>query len=564
MSTNPRLKYPKGTAQKNLQIKQKENLKSPENNKLIGKKRKRAKNISTENNEESNETYTETRDTIITRKSNAIIGEIMKNNDSAFPKDKTYLKRSLPPHKTALRSSFSKANKKEKFIKIKNANKKESLMKKQQNNIKFVSFQNEQSKSNRRRRRNRRNKKYFFKRKNLRRKGERENSSEDQNNVSIPEQLQRMAKKIEKMSQEFNDRINQQASEIIKLKKTIKNQNNKLAILSEINNQSEISSIKMKDYLLNLGRQFNELLNCCKIMFARKICNFILDGIINKYPRSLALTKCEFINAKGNQFKLIVFKKDIQETSKYHLNLIIDFLMETKQNTSGKIHINDIDFPALKEIFFILFDKVPVADEMEGNDKNISNDAHFQINIQEMVDLIFKKKNKKNLEFEEIKEQNEEEEEEEEEEEKEEREEKSNELNDDDAELMDYDKYIKKYPNIKKLLSGKNNNNVSIKNLRETLEKKIKNNQEENKILALRGNEIIDKTHLYKSWKESFEKEGYKKQPNYKIFIKKDYIQSRTEMKNLILKLLPTYHINLFSDDPSNFSKRIKAQISGY
>jgi hypothetical protein len=195
----------------------------------------------------------------------------MKNNDSAFPKDKTYLKRSLPPHKTALSSSFSKANKKEKFIKIKNANKKESLMKKQQNNIKFVSFQNEQSKSNRRRRRNRRNKKYFFKRKNLRRKGERENSSEDQNNVSIPEQLQRMAKKIEKMSQEFNDRINQQASEIIKLKKTIKNQNNKLAILSEINNQSEISSIKMKDYLLNLGRQFNELLNCSKMMFAKKI-----------------------------------------------------------------------------------------------------------------------------------------------------------------------------------------------------------------------------------------------------------------------------------------------------
>jgi hypothetical protein len=256
MSTNPRLKYPKGRSQKNLQNKQKENLKSPENNELIGKKRKRAKNISTENNEESNETYTETRDTIITRKSNAIIGEIMKNNDSAFPKDKTYLKRSQPPHKTALRSSFSKANKIEKFIKIKNANKKESLMKKQQNNIKFVSFQNEQSKSNRRRR-NRRNKKYFFKRKNLRRKGERENSSEDQNNVSIPEQLQQMAKKIEKMSQEFNkkitkqdDRINQQATEIIKLKKTIKNQNNKLAILSEINNQSEISSIKMKDYLL--------------------------------------------------------------------------------------------------------------------------------------------------------------------------------------------------------------------------------------------------------------------------------------------------------------------------
>ena len=121
--------------------------------------------------------------------------------------------------------------------------------------------------------------------------------------------------------------------------------------------------------------------------------------------------------------------------------------METKQNTSGKIHINDIDFPKLKEIFFILFDKVPITNKIEGNDKNISNDVHFQINIQEMVDLIFKKKNKKNLEFEEIKEKNEEEEGE-----------KSIELNsqsNDDTELTDYDKYINKYPNIKKLLSGK-------------------------------------------------------------------------------------------------------------
>ena len=377
------------------------------------------------------------------------------------------LKRSHPPNKTALRSSFSKTNKKEKFIKINNANKKESLMREQQNNIKFVSFQNKQSK--RRNRRNRRNKKYFFKRRNLRRKGERGNNSEGQKNRIISKNYQQIEEKIEKISQEFNkkiteqnDRINQQDMEIIKLRKKIKNQDNKLAILSEINNQSEKSSIKMKDYLLKLGRQFNELLNCCKIMFARKICNFILDGIIRKYLRSLALTKYVFTNVRGNKFKLIVFKNSIQGESKYHLNLIIDFLMETKQDTSGKIHINDIDFPSLKEIFFILFDKDPIKSEIEGNDENISDDVHFQINIQEMVDFIFKKKNKKNLAFEENKEKNVEEEEEEE----------SIELNsqsNDDAELMDYDKYINKYPNIKKLLSGKNNNNVSIKNLRKTL-----------------------------------------------------------------------------------------------
>ena len=94
MNTNPRIKYPKGTAQKNLQDKQKENLKSPENNELVGKKRRRAKNISTENIEDSNETYTETRETIITRKSNALRGQLIKNNASAIKENKTDLKRS--------------------------------------------------------------------------------------------------------------------------------------------------------------------------------------------------------------------------------------------------------------------------------------------------------------------------------------------------------------------------------------------------------------------------------------------------------------------------------------
>ena len=72
--------------------------------------------------------------------------------------------------------------------------------------------------------------------------------------------------------------------------------------------------------------------------------NFIIDGIINKSPPSLVLTKCEFNNAKWNQFKLNVFKKDIQETSKYHLNLIIDFLMETKQNTLEKFILMILTF----------------------------------------------------------------------------------------------------------------------------------------------------------------------------------------------------------------------------
>jgi hypothetical protein len=46
----------------------------------------------------------------------------------------------------------------------------------------------------------------------------------------------------------------------------------------------------------------------------------------------------------------------------------------------------------LKEIIFILFYNVPITNKIEGTDKNISNDVHFQINIQEMVDLIFQKR----------------------------------------------------------------------------------------------------------------------------------------------------------------------------
>ena len=53
--------------------------------------------------------------------------------------------------------------------------------------------------------------------------------------------------KLNKKITEQNDRINQQDMEIIKFRKKIKNQDNKFAILSESNNQSEKSSIKMKD-----------------------------------------------------------------------------------------------------------------------------------------------------------------------------------------------------------------------------------------------------------------------------------------------------------------------------
>ncbi len=110
MNPNRRIKFQKNIAQKIFQNKQKDFLKSPKNIKLIIKKRKQTKSNNKEYMEESNETFIETSETIVFRKSNALIREIIKNKTSSIPKDKAYLKRSHSPNKTSLSSSFSKTN----------------------------------------------------------------------------------------------------------------------------------------------------------------------------------------------------------------------------------------------------------------------------------------------------------------------------------------------------------------------------------------------------------------------------------------------------------------------
>ena len=46
--------------------------------------------------------------------------------------------------------------------------------------------------------------------------------------------------------------------------------------------------------------------------------------------------------------------------------------------------------------------------------------------------------------------------------------------------------------------------------------------------------------------------------------MKKEYIQSPIEMKNILITLLPDYKINIFSDDPVKFTERIKKKILRY
>ncbi len=62
-------------------------------------------------------------------------------------------------------------------------------------------------------------------------------------------------------------------------------------MLNEIQNQSDKNSKLIKEYLMSLGTQWNSLYNSCKVLFIRKTCDFILEGIITNYSNSIALTK---------------------------------------------------------------------------------------------------------------------------------------------------------------------------------------------------------------------------------------------------------------------------------
>ena len=134
-----------------------------------------------------------------------------------------------------------------------------------------------------------------------------------------------------------------------------------------------------------------------------------------------------------------------------------------------------------------------------------------------------------------------------------------------DNELHYFENYIKKNKHTKELILNKNNNdNISIKFLSQVLGKKVKKNKKGIKKFFLQEYSGFNQSYFYNLWIESFEKEEYKQTEEYETFIKTEFIQSSSEMKELIIEILPDYQIKLFSDDTSKFTKRIKEEISGY
>ena len=119
----------------------------------------------------------------------------------------------------------------------------------------------------------------------------------------------------------------------------------------------------------------------------------------------MALTRYNFQNEAGTIFPLIVFKNDIHKMSKYYLNLLIDYLMETKQNCSAIIHMNRINdealLPIMKEVFYILLNK------------SQTNSNEFTLDIEDMICVVLDN-NQMDEELTDLEEKNEEEFEEEE------------------------------------------------------------------------------------------------------------------------------------------------------
>ena len=203
-------------------------------------------------------------------------------------------------------------------------------------------------------------------------------------------------KGLKKERKEYKDIVNAQDMKInaqdVKIKaqdvkintqnEAINEQNEKIVLLAKIIHESNMHSNEINKYLMHVGDQFNSLFNSCKVLYIRKICDFILDGLINNYMNSIALTKIKFINNRGVQFPIIVFKKNIGIYQKYYLNLIIDYLMETKQNCSAIVHMDvedKISKPIMKELFYILLNRDKV-----GTNK----DNEFSLEIKEMTDII--------------------------------------------------------------------------------------------------------------------------------------------------------------------------------
>ena len=162
-------------------------------------------------------------------------------------------------------------------------------------------------------------------------------------------------------------------NEIKKNKNEIRQINIKFGLLNEINEQSDIYYNKNINIL---NSKVNALLNSYKILYIRKMSHFILNEIITKYKKNLALSETEF-KERGFPYHLIVAQDNIKGISKFQINSIFDYLRYISYFTSKIIHLNKKNIKIQKEIFYEILGKTN-----KKNDKII-------VTIDDMTNIIF-------------------------------------------------------------------------------------------------------------------------------------------------------------------------------
>ena len=148
-----------------------------------------------------------------------------------------------------------------------------------------------------------------------------------------------------KLDNNENAKVNELEKKIDNNEKEIKDLKVLLNIINEIMNQKDIYYKRHFNYV---NRNLRMLLNSYKMLYMRKSANISLKEIYKKYNQYLG-------RAKIGKYNIIAFFKKnylIDGYNVHQLNLLIDFLRFIWDKCSDVIHLNDKNFPFVKEIFY--------------------------------------------------------------------------------------------------------------------------------------------------------------------------------------------------------------------
>lgn len=249
----------------------------------------------------------------------------------------------------------------------------------------------------------------------------------------------------------------------------------------------------------------------------------------------------------------------------HQLNLLIDFLRFILDKCSDVIHLNDKNFPFVKEIFY------EYLGEYSG--KKVNNNK-VNIGIDELIGIIFQnneyktaKINKSQMRdntlviaIKKIINKN---------------------LNEDSSELHSSDLNLEKENLVIEISDSEESGETfyeydknEIKNIILKDPKKfsinsqilklihlIKKNDEGIKLIVDENEEVINGKYLYKIWISTFDSEELKQKEKYKYYFKKEKIMPFGEMGNMLCKIFEGKKFNAFMEDPKGVVKIVKKNL---